>query len=469
MSYRLLLAALVALPVSGFRAAAQGGGDTLALSLEAAVTRALVAGDETRLASAATSVAEAQITTARAAGLPQLRLNGGYTQVVKNARGTIVGSVFGQNYTYTTTLGVEQTLFQGGRILAASRAAGDVRRAALYSEEDTKQRVALDAQRSYLAVLLARQLEDIQRRNLALASDRLEQVEQLERAGRAARYDVLRSRVERANLEPLLIQASSDVTLAEIELKRLLNIPVDQPVLLTSALDLAAVDSVAAALAADSLRRDDRPSIRAAQSALDARREAVKVARADWLPTISAFFNTGYLALPANGAFPTVWGRSSPSLCPPGSADRSCQNDGWFANRSFGLTFSWPLFDGLRTKGNLDLAQAQAHVAELELTRERETAEQERAAARAGYARARGAWDAQIETVAEAEEAFQLATLRFERGVGTQLETSDAQFALLAARVNQARASFELYLAAAEIVRAGGRSTPLPPTRSISR
>ena len=79
--------------------------------------------DETRLSAAQLEVTEAQITTARAAGFPQLRLNGAYTQVIENARANIVGSVFAQAFTYRPTRTFRRRLFQGGRIFAGTRAA----------------------------------------------------------------------------------------------------------------------------------------------------------------------------------------------------------------------------------------------------------------------------------------------------------------------------------------------------------
>ena len=97
--------------------------DTLRLSIEEAVSRAVRQSDETRLSAAQLEVTEAQITTARAAGLPQLRLNGAYTQVIENARANIVGSVFAQAFTYNTNANLSQTIFQGGRIFAGTRAA----------------------------------------------------------------------------------------------------------------------------------------------------------------------------------------------------------------------------------------------------------------------------------------------------------------------------------------------------------
>ena len=69
----------------------------------------------------------------------------------------------------------------------------------------------------------------------------------------------------------------------------------------------------------------------------------------------------------------------------------------------------------------------------------------------------------------EADEAFRIASLRFERGLATQLEVSDAQLLLLTARTNAARATIDYYLAAAELARARGVDVPLPPTRPATR
>jgi outer membrane protein TolC len=121
--------------------------DTIRLSIEDAVTRAVRQSDETRLAAAQLEVTEAQITTARAAGLPQLRLNGAYTQVIENARGTIVGSVFGQPFTYNANANLSQTIFQGGRVFAGTRAAADARQAARYDQAEVRARVSVDIQR----------------------------------------------------------------------------------------------------------------------------------------------------------------------------------------------------------------------------------------------------------------------------------------------------------------------------------
>jgi outer membrane protein len=447
-------------------ATAQHRTDSLRLTLQDAVTRVLRESDEVRLAAAQLEVTDALVTTARASGLPQARLSGSYTQVLKNARAAIVGqAIFGQNYNYTSNINVSQVLFQGGRVFAGSRAAGDVREASRLSLAETKAQLAVDAQRSYLGAVLARQLEQIQTQNASLLDARLAQVQQLEKAGRAARYDVLRARVERANLEPTLLQARNNRELADISLRQLLNIRDDAPLALVSEIDTAAMHVVVQRIAADSSGTASRSVERAAQRTLDARREGVRVARADLMPTITTFFQTGYTALPSSNGFPTVWGFTSAANCASGTTGRVCQNNGWFPDRQFGVQVAWPLFDGLRTKGNIDLAQAQEKLARTQLEQARERVHTEQASAEAEFSRAEAAYEAQKQNAAEADEAFRIASLRFDRGLGTQLEVSDAQLLLLTARTNAARATIDYYLAAAELARARGLEIPLPPTR----
>ena len=441
----------------------QARGDTLLVSLPDAVTRALNVGDEVRIADAQEDATGAQLTVARATALPQLRFTGGYTQTIENARSTIVSSVFAQRYNYNGNVNLSMPLFQGGRAVAGMQGARHTQASSRFATAETRSQVTVDVQRAYLNALAADQLVAIQERNLALSTERVAQAEQLERGGRASRYDVLRVRVERTNLEPLAIQARNDRELAYLELKRLLNLPLERPLALTTTVstDSTSVLAVLSRVASDT-EPGERGLLRASEEAVGARAAAVKVARADYLPTISVFFTTGYLALPATPGFPFRLGRASNDLCPVGSPDtRVCQNNGFFADRSAGLQVSWPLFDGLRTKGNVDLAQANARVADLQLAQTRERVAVEVAQARSAARRVTALFQSQRANVAQAEEAFRLAQLRQTRGLGTQLDVSDAQLALLTAQTNALRATFDVYLAAADLDRALGRPIPL--------
>lgn len=437
--------------------------DTLHLALEEAVTRALRVSDEALLADAQVNLADAAVTSARASIFPQLRITGGYTKSIESARAVAVGQIFNQSNTYTSNANFSQTIFQGGREFAGMAAARYTQRSARLNAHEIRAQVAVNVQRAYLAALYAGRIVGIQTRNADLSAARLQQVRQLQSAGRAARYEVLRASVERANLEPLLIQAQSDREIALLELKRLLNIAPSQPVALTTSLEPQAVRAFVASAVIDTFVSSSRAAVQAAELSARARDLSVRVARADLLPTITVFFNQGYQAFPLEG-FPAIRGRVSNEFCPDGTPEsRTCNNGGFFRDRSLGVNFSWALFDGLRTKGAIDLAQAQAEIARLQLAQQREAVSVEAARARAEFNRARAQFEARQQTSAEAGEAFQLASLRFTRGLGTQLEVSDAQVQLFTAESNEARSVFDLYLSYAELARAEGRPIPLPP------
>lgn len=436
--------------------------DSLPLPLDAAISLALRTGDEARAASLRTDIADAQVTVARAAALPQLRINATQAHVMESARARAVGSVFNQPNTYNTNANVSQQLYSGGRLSAGRRAARRVRESARLDESEDRAQVVLDVQRAYLQALFTARTLEIQASAYALAGERVVQAEQFERAGRAARYDVLRARVEQANIEPDVIQARGDADLAQLELKRLINTPLERPLKLVTVIDSAMVSQIVARAEAVATT-DERAAIRSAELIAAARRDAVSAARADLLPTVGFSAQLGYLAFPITG-FPPGRGRLETIACPADSpAGRVCtqQNGGWFPDRSMAFTVSLPVFDGLRARGNIDLARAQARLAELDLAQERERVRIEVASARDNLDRAKALYSARRQTVSEAQEAFQLASLRFTRGLGTQLEVSDAQLALITAQMTEARAIYDLYLAAAALSRAQGVTIPI--------
>lgn len=437
--------------------------DTLRLTLQAAVAQALENSDEVRISQAQIGVADAQIVAARAASLPQARLTSAYTHAYENARAQAVGSVFNQPNTYNTSLNLSQSLFQGGRVVAARHVAENTRDASRLDARETRARVSVDAQRAYLLALYGQQLAGLQDTNLTLASARLAQIDQLERAGRAARYDVLRARVDRANIEPLSIQARSDRDIALLDLKRQLNIPLTQPIVLTSGIDPGWLRQAVTSLV-DTSAAPDRPSLRSAELTVRARENAITIARADYYPTFSLSLQSGYQAFPPPGfGVPARFGTTDASFCAVPAAGRNCQNGGWFSDRSIVATATWPLFDGFRTRGNVDLAKAQAQVAQLQLQQIREVVALDVARARSELSRALAVFEARRQNAAEAIEAFQLASLRFSTGLTTQLEVSDAQLSMLNAQSGAVRSVYDLYLATADLARALGQPVPTPP------
>lgn len=445
--------------------------DTLALSLREAVTRADRLGEEVLVARENLYATGAQATIARAPGLPQLRISGSENRTVQSARGQAVGQVFNQPYSYSASLSASQVLFQGGRVINAIRASRAATDASKQDLAETRSLIGLETQTAYVNTLFTRRLVQIQEQSFELASAQLKQAEQFQRAGRMSRYDVLRARVALANIEPLLLQAQEDARVAALELKRLANIPAARPLALTTSIDSVVIRDVLASVDT-SAGPDGRPALESARLNARARQLGVSVARAELFPTISFNLNTGYAAFPVNGdIFPPGRGRFRVVPCgddEPAGKICSAQNGGWFSDQSFGFTVSFPLFNGFLTKGNIDLAGAQARIAKAQLAQTREQVSNDVERAKADLTRSRAQYGAQQQNVAEAMEAYQLASLRYSHGMATQLEVSDAQLALTTAQVNQARSLYDVYIAAVALAQTQGRPLPLPSTEDAT-
>ncbi|MCU0622361.1 MAG: TolC family protein [Gemmatimonadaceae bacterium] len=467
----LVCTVAAALLAAGAMPAQPGAADTLRLTLAEAVQRALRENGDVRSAAAQLEAIEAQVGLARATGLPTVTVNSSYQRLLQNARAEAIGQIFNQPLTYTANARASWTIFQGGQVLFGIAGARRARQASELTLAEARATITVAVQRAYLGAIVAEALADIQKENLALVAQRLEQADQRFAAGQASRYDVLRARVERANAEPPAIAARNQRDLALLELKRLLNLPPTRTVSLASSLDMPALErTVPLTLAAQGDDDDGRRRgvLRAADLRLRAAGDAVWAARSEYLPTITVFYQRGYLAFPVTG-FPPGLGELGNQFCPAGSAaTRVCNNGGWFGDRNYGLQFSWPIWDGLRAKAGVDLAAAQRQLARIGAEQTALDVAADIARARAEVERARAAFTAQRAAAGEAGEVYSLASLRLSRGLGTPLDVSDAGLNLLVARSNEARAGADLWLAVADLERARGRTVPMPPVRGAA-
>ena len=472
-----VLAGQVARPVAATAPAAP-----IQLTMDGAVRRAIETGDEVRLARAALRQADGQITQAWASALPEIRTSLTYQRTFAsvfssssrstgptippfepdstasvadrlryledeypNMLGRGIGSLFsnlpfGRENTYIATLTVNQTVFQGGKVGAGLRGARAFHRAAEAQIEETERDVTYRVRQAYLGALYAQRLLGIAEASQASTQEHLHRVELNHQVGTSADYDLLRAQVEAANQEPLVIAARNGAETAMLELHRLVNIPVEQPLELVTAIptnadslpevDLAAVQSVMA----------DRSSVVAAEAGVQVRREAVRVYRADRYPALRFAMTYGGQAYPS-GAFPRY-------------AD--FRKD-WNAS----LSLSMPLFDGGRTRGQVQQAQAELMRAETQLQQTREGVSIEVEQARSVLLRARALLTARRQTVTQAGRAQELASVRFANGIAPSIEVSDARLALQQARVNEAQATRDYLLAISGLERALGRPVPL--------
>lgn len=450
--------------------------DTLPLTLDGAVQRALRESHEIAAARATLAQADAQITQAVAGALPQISSNVVYNRAIRtifdeaaapppvsdtlippafdpdkppedrfellsrlltqNFIGALFqGLPFGRENTYMATFSLTQPLYVGGKVGSALRVARHFETAARDQLRESEAEIVLQVRGAYLTASLAQRLHHIALESRRVAGEHFRQVESFYEAGTASEFDLLRARVDLENRDPVVIQAENGAKLALLNLKRLVNLPAAQPVRLVTTLDPAFVD-----VDEDELARlvRARPVLNAAQEAIAMRQEAVKIAQADRLPNVVLQGTMGFQGFPD-------------SPMPPGF-------DQWRKDWSIALALSVPIFDGFRTRGRIDQARADLRLAQVEEAQLREALDLQVQAALAEYRTAQAQIEARRQTVTLAERALELAEARFGNGLSTQLEVSDAALLLDQARVNEVQALYDYVQALAQLERlSGGR------------
>lgn len=474
----VLVVALAVLPMA---AAGQEPPDTVALSLTDALERALERSEEVRIARAQVEQANAEVAAARSQLLPQVNTQVQYTRTLRsvfqgagieipdslrfdpdstasilerlrylernvpNAAFGALGGLFsdlpfGREHTWNATATVQQPIFSVGVFsgLQLARSAEDAAQA-LY--EESVGDVSLQVAEAYLAAALAEETARIVEASVELAQAHLAQVQLHLDAGTASELDVLRADVELENLRPQLAQARNARDLAASNLKRLVNLPAESEVALTTPLT-AEADALPAVGAVElptlteaSATLDRRASMRAAQAQIEIREEQADIARAAFLPKLELLGNFSRQAFPS-GMFPS--------------------GGDWQDDWNVGLALSWPLFQGMRRKAELDAAQAQVRQAELQAAQLEEGVRLEYDAALRELERARLQTQAAARTVSQAQRVYELTELRYQQGLATQLDVSDARLALQQARLNEVTAYHDYYLALARAQRALG-------------
>lgn len=470
-----VLALAAALGLAG-SAGAQVTPDTVQLSLDEAVARAVEAGQEVGLARAHVDAASSGIGAARAAMLPTVGTTLTYTKtfasVFQGTSFTLPDSLrfnpdptltldervayledmtpiaglgglgqlfadlpFGQEHAYLGALTAEQLLYAGGRVRAGMSLARNAAAMATHQYDAARADVELEVTRAYYDALLARAFEAIADTALAQAETFLSEERMRLAVGRASELDVLRAEVTAENLRPQRVQATSAAEMALLNLRRLVDLPVTTPIVLTTRLELEA-DIPAPATPLDfAMVRERRSALAAVEKLVAIRDEQVRIARAAFLPSVA--LQTAY----TRQAFP---------------GDAVDFTTDWYTDWTATLAVQVPLFSGGSRFAAVQQARADADAARLQYRQLEEMVELEYRQALGDRDRSWSEIAARRRTAAVAAEVHELTVLRYDQGLATHLEVSQARLGLLTARTQLAQALADYYIAEAALRRATG-------------
>ncbi|OIO90361.1 MAG: hypothetical protein AUJ92_19075 [Armatimonadetes bacterium CG2_30_59_28] len=315
-------------------------------------------------------------------------------------------------------LQLSQTLYAGDSIPASRRAARLGAGVAADTLEDVRQDVVLRSKVAYFSVLRAEALRVVVAEALELAREHLRVANAHFDAGTVPKFDVLRSEVEVAQAEEFLVQADNAISLAGASFNSALGRPVDSPVAL-EAVDASGLRTPSLEESLD-LAMQQRPELRVAEKSVTIAKESVTIEKAGRRPAVT--LGAQYHRQTATGF-----------------------SEDYFWNVALSLML--PVFD----RG---LAKSRVRESREIVAQNRSMGEQVRQAValevQQTLLNTREAVK-RIETtkksVAAAEESLRIADLRYQEGIGTQLEATDARVALTRARVSYTQALYDYHAA----------------------
>jgi len=434
-----LLIALTGLGWGGVGGAAEAGGS---LNLDQAIDLALKEHPAIKQSRETMAANRYGIGVSRAAYLPQVSFVSNYyygnafstsgRKPLTAATGGTVSSVSSADTThyYFYQFQATQLLYDFGKtpgLIQESRASFG------QSEQDyagSRQQVALEARNAYFGYLAAQRALKVQEETVRQNQALLKQAQGFYQVGLKAKIDVTKAEANLYDAEANLIKAKNAVDLARVTLMTALGLKTWPFTQVEDVLEVKTQPQSLEALKTQAQQR--RPELLKNRYQQDYNEAAIKVAQAGYFPVFTSNAAYGWQSLDRPFA-------NQPST--------------WYV----GAAMTFPLFEGLSTTYavNQSKAQLRATVANYEVLQQNVTKEVEQT-----YLDVKSGWElirASKKALEAARENLRLAWGRYQAGVGTIIEFTDAQVQFSQADLKFVQALYDYRVFEAKLDKAIGK------------
>jgi len=330
--------------------------------------------------------------------------------------------------TLTAGVTLEQPLFSGAMFLAVDIAktyAEASQKAADYSEED----LIMKVRESYYQYVLAHAFIKLSEFQIKRAEENLANTESKFKAGLIPEYDYIKANVQYQNLLPTKTEAENQLNLSNNNLKLVMGYNFDNKI--------EVADSII-------FREIKIPEFEEGLNELNEKNDLIKqmelqseiqdlVVSYEWtehLPKINAFGN---------------W--QTQSL----SGNIPISNWNYFNSLNVGLSLKLPLFKGGTISNRVEQAEIDYKMAEEALSYTKKSVRKDYENTLLVIKKSKEQVKAYQIAIDEAERGYQISRKRFDVGLGTQLEVTDASASLISAQVNFLSSVYEYYVSHARL------------------
>ena len=373
-----------------------------------------------------------RVEEARSGFYPQLSFRGSYTRLGRVPGFDVPGMTidFGTANNYNLVLSLEQPVFTWGKI----KNSYDIARYGLSLTQEehrkTQHEIRFSVASLFYGALLAKELITVRKESIARIEDHLSTVQERYDKGYAPEFDVLRVKVQLANAKPPLVQAKNLYHLTLDNLKNLLGISLSDSVNLEGTLES---------------EPDQVDQTQAEELAFKNRSELKLVSQQERIGKKA-------LALAKAGNKPSLFGMANYEYKRPYFSE-----DKWKTDWNFTLALSLPLFDGFLTRSRVKQARSDLKQLDIADQQIRDLIRLQISQAISDLNLARENILSQQENVKQAKEALRIARVQYQKGMLTNLELMDTEFAQTLAETNYLQAQSDYLIAKARYEKAIGK------------
>jgi len=442
------------------------GQEPLEYTLDECIEYALENNEQLKIASLENQISEAKVGETLSIGLPQVTASAGVTNNIEIQRAFIedfispavygvliengllppetpipepqtFAAAFAAKNTGQLGLNASQLIFDGSYFVGLE-AARKLKEQTKEQEVKTRIDVIEAVAKAYYLVLVTSENLELLGSNYSRLDSLLNDTQQLYESGFAEKIDVNRIQIQFNNVETDLKNRTESLITAISLLKFQMGMPISQPLKLEDELSELEFDPID--LTALDFNPNERIEYKILQTQEELQNINVRYFKAQYVPNLYLNFGAGWVA---------------------GQQDlgdlMTFNDETWFNYANIGLTLNIPIFDGLykrykNQQNRLTIQQIQQSKKQTQnsISREVQTL-------MINYDNAVRNMEIQEENMGLAEEVFDVTRLKFQEGLGTNLEVVEADNALKEAQNRYYLALYDAIIAKIDLRKALGR------------
>jgi outer membrane protein len=341
---------------------------------------------------------------------------------------------FGVSYQSGLGVTASQMIFDGS-FFVGLRASKTLRELTEFDRIKTENDVLLTVKKAYFGVLVNKERIKLAQSNLSRIDSLLEETKAIYEAGLAEKIDVSRIQVQRNNTYTQVERSRTAYEISKQLLKIQMGLPRDYDVLITETLaELNPVDQLNQLLTMEGMPRVEVNQLEKNLElvGLDLRNNTVQ-----YMPKIT--FNANYQRSGAGNTLNTVY-----------------DSRNWFSSSLLGVNMQIPIFDGFLKSSKIQRNRIQQDQLENQRLFLDDNISLEIYQARTSLKNDLNILEVQRENMALAQEVYDISKIKYNEGVGSNLEVVEADAALIESEINYLSALYDGLIAKVDLEKALG-------------